>query len=334
MRIRCLLAAVAITVTAGLTGCTAAETPAPTTTASAPAPDALVAVVAEVEPSVVTIRTGDGLGSGVVYREDGVIVTNAHVVGSQRQVLVAFADGTEMTGRIVAVDEVTDLAVVHVDRSGLPAVTIRHELPRPGETALAIGSPLGFENTVTRGIISAVGRQLPASGGQARPLVDLLQTDAPISPGNSGGALIDAHGKLVGINEAYLPPATGAVSLGFAIPSSTVVEVVNQLLADGRVAHPYLGVAITTVTPAAAEALDMKVPAGALVRRVEPGGPAAKAGLRPGDVIIKFNDTTIATVGDVYRQLRPLKPGDTITLTVSRSGSVLQLPMTLGTLSS
>ena len=191
-------------------GCTfngPASTPTPqTTVASEPAVSGLVEVIARIEPTVVTIRTGQGSGSGVVYREDGVIVTNAHVVGSAQRVRVVFADRTEMDGRVTATDDVTDLAVVRVDRTDLPAIPIRLDLPRQGEIALAIGSPLGFENTVTQGIISGVGRDIPAAVIQGRPLVDLIQTDAPISPGNSGGALIDAQGRLVGINEAYLRP--------------------------------------------------------------------------------------------------------------------------------
>jgi serine protease Do len=163
--------------------------------------------------------------------------------------------------------------------------------------------------------------------------VDLIQTDAPISPGNSGGALIDAQGRLVGINEAYLPPSTGAVSLGFAIPSSTVVDVVDQLLATGEVAHPYLGVALATLTANVAEALGMDVSSGALVRRVQPDGPAAQAGIRSADVIMELNGVTIATVGDVYTQLRALEPERTVPVVLNRDGSHTEVQVTLGTLS-
>jgi S1-C subfamily serine protease len=282
---------------------------------------------------VVTITTGEGLGSGVIYRADGVIVTNAHVVGSASRVRVSFADGSGVPGQVTGSDQITDLAVVKVQRTGLPAVAVRQDLPRAGETALAIGSPLGFENTVTEGIISGVGRQIPASATGGRPLVDLIQTDAAISPGNSGGALIDAQGRLVGLNEAYIPPSAGAVSLGFAIPASTVVDVADQLLRNGKVAHPYLGVSVATLTPQIASALGMAAKAGALVRGVQRNSPAAAAGLRAGDVIVSFNGRTVDTVGDVYAGLRSVKPGDTVTLGLNRSGNAVNVRVTLGTLS-
>jgi S1-C subfamily serine protease len=318
-------------------GCTSdgpVQTPTPqTTVVSESSSSRLVEVIARVEPSVVTIRTEQGAGSGVVYRQDGVLVTNAHVVGSTRQVRVVFADGTELEGRVTATDDITDLAVVRVDRTDLPAIPIRLDLPRQGEIAVAIGSPLGFENTVTQGIISGVGRDIPAAVTQGRPLVDLIQTDAAISPGNSGGALIDAEGRLVGINEAYIPPSTGAVSLGFAIPSSTVVDVVDQLLANGRVAHPYLGVGLTTLTADIAETLGVDVNAGALVRQVQAGSPAAAAGIRPADVIVEMNGAEIANVSDIYGELRECEPGTTVPVTVYRDASRTEVQVTLGTLS-
>jgi S1-C subfamily serine protease len=300
----------------------------------APSGGSLVDVVARVEPSVVTIRTADGVGSGVVYKPDGVIVTNAHVVSQRQQVQVVFADGSETAGRVAGTDQVTDLAVVRVDRTGLPAVEIRSALPRAGETVLAIGSPLGFENTVTQGIISGVGRQIPVSVTGGRPLVDLIQTDAAISPGNSGGALIDAQGRLVGINEAYIPPSAGAVSLGFAIPSSTVVDVTDQLLAAGTVAHPYLGVTLTTLTADLAGALGVPVTEGALIRQIQLDSPAARADLRTGDVVTRFDDTPVETVGDVYAALRRAEPGDTATVEANRGGDTVRVRVTLGTLGS
>ncbi|GAA3452444.1 S1C family serine protease [Dactylosporangium matsuzakiense] len=289
-------------------------------------------VVARAEPSVATIITGDGLGSGVVYKSDGVLVTNAHVVGTATQVQVAFADGVKVAGRVRGTDELTDLAVVQVDRKDLPAIKVRTGLPRPGEVALAIGSPLGFENTVTQGIISGTGRQLPASASGKYPMVDLLQTDAAISPGNSGGALIDGSGALVGLNEAYIPPQSGAVSLGFAIPSATVVDVADQLLASGAAVHPYLGVAITTLAPDVADALHAGVRAGALVRDVTVGGPAAGAGVQSGDVITGFDDRHITSAEDLYAALRQVRPGDKAKITISRGDAVTVLTVTLGAL--
>lgn len=176
-------------------------------------------VVRQVEPSVVTIFVGGGLGSGVVYSRDSIVVTNEHVVreADGGRVEVAFADGQRVRGQVRAADRVTDLAIVAVDRKGVPPAQFRTELPRVGELAVVLGSPLGFENTATAGIISGLNRSIPGSGRQSQPLVDLIQTDAPISPGNSGGALVDAQGRVVGISEAYIPPQVGAVSLGFAI---------------------------------------------------------------------------------------------------------------------
>jgi serine protease Do len=332
-------AAAAVTVLCLATGCTDSPapeaSPSPSAPAAAPAPGSAstVDVVARLEPSVVTIQTANGIGSGVVYRADGVIVTNAHVVGDAERVQVSFADGTQVPGRVTASDDLTDLAVVKVQRTGLPAVTVRPDLPRPGETALAIGSPLGFENTVTMGIVSGLSRQIPGSASAGHPLVDLIQTDAAISPGNSGGALIDGQGRLIGLNEAYIPPSAGAVSLGFAIPAATVVDAADQLLTAGKVTHPYLGVVLATVTADVARALGMKVSAGALVRQVAAGGPAATAGVRQGDVIVGFNGATVTAVEDVYAALRKVDPGDTATVDINRGGDTVQVRVTLGTLS-
>jgi serine protease Do len=310
-----------------------ASTPAASSVPKSAPTGSIVAVVSRLEPSVVTIQTREGLGSGVVYRSDGVLVTNAHVVSSAKQVQVSFADGTKVAGQVTGSDDLTDLAVVKVQRTGLPAVTVRPDLPSVGETALAIGSPLGFENTVTEGIISGVGRQIPASTTGGRPLVDLIQTDAAISPGNSGGALIDQQGRLVGLNEAYIPPSAGAVSIGFAIPGSTVSDVADQLLRNGTVAHPFLGVTLTTLTPQVAQDLGMKVSSGALVRQVESGGPAAVAGVRQGDVIVSFDGGAVQSVGDVYAALRKVKPGDKASVGINRNGQASTVSVTLGTLS-
>jgi S1-C subfamily serine protease len=321
-----------------LAGCT--SNPAPESTGAPPPANAalpagaLPDLVARIEPSVVTIVTPDGLGSGVVYKADGTIVTNDHVVGTASDVQVAFADGTRVPGHVTATDVVTDLAVVKANRTGLPAITLRTSLPRPGEQVLAMGSPLGFENSVTEGIISGVGRQIPGSASQGHPLVDLLQTDAAISPGNSGGALIDTSGKLVGINEAYIPPSAGAVSLGFAIPAATVQDVTNQLVTGGHATHPALGVAVDQLTPDTAAALHLDVQSGVLVRDVTAGGPAEKAGIRAGDVITKLDNTTTPTVEDLFGALRKTNPGDSAVVQFHRGGSAHSVTVILGTLGS
>ncbi len=286
-------------------------------------------VVDEVEPSVVTIQTGNGLGSGVVLRED-VVVTNAHVVGDAKDVVVVYADGSRSPGTVLATDTVTDLAVVRTERDDLPVPDYRTELPQAGEVALAIGSPLGFANTVTAGIISGLHRDIPGSAARTHSLVDLIQTDAPISPGNSGGALLDAEGRVIGINEAYLPPQTGAVSLGFAIPSATVLDITEQLLDDGEATHPYLGVSVRRLTPSIRQELDLQADHGAVVTTVDADGPAASAGVRAGDVITRFDGDEIRSDEDLLATLRGIEPGATVPLVVVRDGDRQELSVEIG----
>lgn len=302
-----------------------------TTSADAPAEvDAGFAdLVERLGPSVVTVRTDDGVGSGVVLRSD-VVVTNQHVVGANREVTIVYADGSRSPGAVLATDTVTDLAVVRTERKDLPVPEFREELPRPGETALAIGSPLGLQNSVTAGIISGLHREIPGSAAQTQSLVDLIQTDAPISPGNSGGALIDAQGRVVGVNEAYIPPSAGAVALGFAIPSSTVLDVTEQLLADGQATHPYLGLTPGRLTPAIQERLGGAVDSGALVLNLDEQGPAAAAGVRPGDVITRFADQEVRSVEDLLTALRQTEPKQDVPVELVRAGERQQLTLTVG----
>lgn len=285
--------------------------------------------VERVEPSVVTILTRPGVGSGVVYNDDGVIVTNAHVVGEKARVEVALADGTRLPAEVLATDEITDLAVLQVEREGLRPADFRRDLPRPGELVLAMGSPLGFANSVTIGVVSGLSREIPGSAAVTRSLVDLIQTDAAISPGNSGGALIDADGAVIGINEAYIPPVAGAVSLGFAIPAGTVVDVVEQLLADGVATHPYLGLQLGRLTPEMVEALDLSTDRGVAVLEVVPNGPAADAGIRGGDVIVSFAGADIDSYEGLLGELRRTEPGQRVDVVVNRGGERLTLPLTI-----
>ena len=317
-----------------------AESPAVSTPARSPgaAPGSaslpLPEVVERVEPSVVTVFAGSGVGSGVVYRDDGTVVTNAHVVGRARQVELALADGSRVDGQVLATDPVTDLAVIRADSDDLPAATFQESLPRVGETVLAIGSPLGFTNTVTAGIVSGLGREIPGSARTSRALVDLIQTDAPISPGNSGGALVDTSGEIVGINEAYIPPQAGAVSLGFAIPAATVVDVVDELLATGRASHPFLGIVPDRLTDRLAEAFDLDVDGGVLVREVTEDGPAARAGIEAGDVVTTFDGERVRTVEEFLGALRESEPGDRVDVEIVRQDETRTVQVTLGRLDS
>jgi len=287
-------------------------------------------IVRRLEPSIVTVYVGGGLGSGIVYKADGVIVTNQHVVGDAKQVTVGFADGRRVGGKVLAVDAVTDLAVVRVSRTGLPAARFDTTLPPVGALAIALGSPLGFANTATAGIVSGLGRSIPAEGAEGQPLVDLIQTDAAISPGNSGGALVNGAGGVIGVNEAYIPPASGAVSLGFAIPAATVVDVVEQLLRGGRAQHAYLGIEPATLTPDIARQLGLDLAGGVVVQAVGQGSPAAAAGLRPGDIIVSVGGTPTPTTSALYEVLRRHKPGDEVEMRVVRDGTERPVTVTLG----
>ena len=229
----------------------------------------------QVDPSVVTVMTDVAQGTGVVWQWDGLIVTNNHVVEGAAQVQVVFADGEEARASVMATDPESDLAVIEVNRNHLPTVSFRKGLPEVGESVIAIGDPLGLENTVTVGVVSALQRTLPESTTQAPSLVDLIQTDAAISPGNSGGALVDTSGRVVGINVAFIPPQDQAVAIGFAIPSPTVREIVPQLLDTGTAQHAFLGAQSTTVTPQFGQQFDLGIEQGALTVSVAAGGPAA-----------------------------------------------------------
>lgn len=334
----------AVLLAVALAGCTVAQeprarsapgpvtAPTPSVNASAQAAAAgdIPGVVRKVEPSVVTIAHDQGTGSGVVWSKDGVVVTNAHVVGDVERVEVAFFDGQRADGRVRATDPDTDLAVVDVERGDLQPATFQATLPAVGELAVAMGSPLGFQNTITAGIISGLHREIPGSAEQGiRSLVDLIQTDAAISPGNSGGALVNGQGEVVGINVAYIPPEQGAVAIGFAIPGATVVDVVGQLLRNGRATHSYLGIQPDQVTRDVAAELGLDQARGVVVLEVVQGGPAAQAALEPGDVITRMDDAAIETVEDLFGELRQRKPGSQARLTFIRDGRSQETTVTL-----
>jgi serine protease Do len=310
-----------------------------------PAGEPVARVASVLSPSVVQINVSgieqtpfgaqkqEGLGSGVIYRSDGYIITNNHVVEGSRDVEVAFADGTTERGEVVGTDPTTDIALVSVDRNDLPAADFASGDPIVGQTAVAVGSPSGFESTVTSGIISGTGREVPAEytgGTQAPSLVDLIQTDAAISPGNSGGALADREGRVMGINVAYLPPAeTGAENIGFAIPSATAVSVADQLIEDGEAVHPYVGVYLSDLTQQTASKFGSPVDSGALIEEVEPGSPADDAGIHRGDIVTAAGSEEVRSSGDLLSALRDYMPGDTVELKVLRNGEKTTLQVNL-----
>lgn len=313
----------------GSTGSPANSTPA----SSAPGPAAqgqsgqplpqaaadIPTIVSNVQPSVVTIFTKDGgLGSGVVYSAEGLILTNEHVVRGNTGVEVAFADGRRVAGTVRATDAISDLALVEAKRTGLPAARFQSDLPRIGELAVVIGSPLGFENTATAGIISGLHREIPGSASSSQSLVDLIQTDAAISPGNSGGAVVNSRSEVIGISEAYIPPSSGAVALGFAIPAATAVKVADQLREDGRADHAFIGLALGEITQQIADQLGLPDTRGALALSVPEGGPAAKAGIRPGDVLIRLDGDELASPESLLAALRNKSPGQTVTVEYRR----------------
>lgn len=316
---------------------------APEVPEDVPEDEPVAQVAAQMSPSVVQVNVravqttqfgpqeGEGVGSGVIYRNDGYIITNNHVVappGSSpaEEVNIAFADGSTEQGEVVGRDPSTEIAVVRVNRDDLPAARFRESSNLlVGQLAVAIGSPSGFQSTVTSGVVSGLNREVPpeyTGGRQDQALVDLIQTDAAISPGSSGGALVDRDGEVIGVNVAYLPPQqTGAESIGFAIPSDTAVSVADQLIENGRVSSPYLGIRNADLTPGIAEQFGLSDQSGVIVVEVEPGSPAADAGLQREDVITALDSTEIEGSGDLLGALRGYRPGDTVTLTILRSGS-------------
>ncbi|BCW79946.1 MULTISPECIES: S1C family serine protease [Micrococcaceae] len=286
-------------------------------------------LVENLSPSVVTIFTQGGLGSGVVYSADGLILTNEHVVRGATTVEVGFADGQRVEGTVKASDAVTDLALVQAKRTGLPKPTYQSTLPKVGEGALVLGSPLGFENTATAGIISGLHRSIPGSASNSLSLVDLIQTDAPISPGNSGGAVINMRGEVIGISEAYIPPSAGAVSLGFAIPAATAVDVAEELLANGTAKHAYLGLTPGELTAQIAAQLGIQGGSGVVVLAADTDGPAGKAGIRPGDVLQSMEGVELTTPEKLLAELRKRNPGDTVGFKVKRGDQNLDIKVDL-----
>jgi Do/DeqQ family serine protease len=275
-------------------------------------------------------RVERGLGSGVVVTADGYILTNHHVVDGAQDIRVELNDGRVLTAKVVGSDPPSDLAVLKVEATGLPVLPLADsDKVRVGDIVLAVGNPLGIGQTVTSGIISAKGRRTGLSDGSFE---DFIQTDAPINRGNSGGALVNTTGELVGINSQILSPSGGSIGIGFAIPANMAKNVMDQLVQTGRVRRGMLGVNIQGVTSDLASSLGLAQVRGALVSGVTAGGPAERAGLKRGDVITAFNGAPVADSNALRNMVARTLPGTAVTLTVSRGGREQQVPLTLGEL--
>ena len=276
---------------------------------------AIIRVARGITPAVVSVvQQGVGSGSGVIIRADGVILTNAHVVGDARTVEVGLADGRRVAGTVLARDPAVDVAVVRVALTGLPTAPLGNsDQLEVGQTAIAIGNPIGLDRTVTTGIISAVNRS-----PRGFELGGLIQTDAAINPGNSGGPLLDSQGRVVGINSAILQGTTG---LGFAIPINLAQDIANQVLTTGHIVRAYLGIIPADLSPEIAQRFGLPVREGVIVRGVGEDTPAARAGLQPADIITSIDGTAIPTTGELFRVLRGHKPGDTISISLVRLDS-------------
>ena len=285
----------------------------------------VIRVAREVTPAVVSIVVPNfGSGSGAIIRRDGMILTNAHVVGPARQVEVGLADGRKVTGTVLGRDAGLDVAVVRIPVNDAPTAPLGNsDQLQVGQIAIAVGNPLGLERTVTTGVISALNRPGRTLGGET-----FIQTDAAISPGNSGGPLVDSRGAVVGINTAELL-GQGVQGLGFAIPINLAMEMANQVLATGSYVRPFLGILYGDVDENLAAQFRLPVREGVIITDVQRGSPAANAGLRAQDIITRINDTPVAMGGDLRRALRGLKPGDEARLTVVRPPNGLRTTVTV-----
>lgn len=301
---------------------------------------AIVQAAKKVGPAVVGITTkvynrdifnrkvlvGEGVGSGIIFDKAGYIVTNNHVVGTAKTVIVSLADGQSTEGTVIGRDEQTDLAVVKINVDNLPVAEFGDsDSLQVGETAIAIGNPLGleFQGTVTAGVISSLNRTIGVEGEGMK----LIQTDAAINPGNSGGVLVDADGKVIGINSAKISKE-GVEGLGFAIPINTARPILESLIKNGKVSRPYMGFYGLDQQMAARFGLEMNA-TGVYVYKVVAQGPLDQAGLRHGDIITKIGDSDIKNFNDLRQALNSFKPGDSITVTYSRNGSEQRADVTL-----
>ena len=305
---------------------------------------AVINAVTNAMPAVVKIQsqtsTGGGIGTGFIYDSDGWILTNKHVVDGANQITVILSDSTEMPATLYGIDPLTDLAIIKVDGSGLPTVSIGSSAElKPGQLAIAIGNPLGeFENTVTTGVVSGLGRQIVAGdslSSNSEQLNNLIQTDAAINPGNSGGPLLDSGGQVIGVNTAVSQEAQG---IGFAIPIDVAKPIMQQAVNGEELTRPWIGVFYQPVTAQLAEERNLSVDYGVLIDSsndrpaVFPNSPAAAAGLQSGDVITAVDGDRVDADSDLADHILPHQPGDQLTLTVMRGSDEMQVTVTLGTL--
>jgi len=266
-------------------------------------------------------------GSGFFISSDGYVVTNNHVVDHATDVTVKTVDGKVMPAKVIGADSKTDLALLKVDGSGFPFVTFSSEQPRVGDWVIAVGNPFGLGGTVTAGIVSARGRDI-GSG----PYDDFLQIDAPVNHGNSGGPTFNTRGEVVGVNTAIFSPSGGSVGIGFAISSDVVKSVVQQLKDTGAVTRGWIGVEIQPVTQDIADSMGLKSTGGALVAQAQSGSPAAKAGVKSGDVITAVDGQTVSDPHELARKIAGLGPKKTVTLALIRNGSPMAIEVTLATM--
>ncbi|HMI76277.1 MAG TPA: Do family serine endopeptidase [Steroidobacteraceae bacterium] len=265
-------------------------------------------------------------GSGFLISADGLVLTNAHVVDGAKEVTVKLSDHREYKAKVLGADRSSDIAVLKIDGHELPAVTLGNsDQLGVGDYVLAIGEPFGLEETATAGIVSAKGRSLPGDG-----YVPFIQTDAAVNPGNSGGPLFDANGSVVGINAQIYSNSGGFQGVSFAIPINLAVQVKDQIVKTGKVAHARLGVEVQPLNQSLAESFKLKTPNGALVAKVTPDSAAEKAGIKVGDVILKFNDAPVLDAGQLSQRVGVMTPGDKASLEIWRDGKSLSLTATIG----
>ncbi|HEY0844463.1 MAG TPA: Do family serine endopeptidase [Noviherbaspirillum sp.] len=269
-----------------------------------------------------------GLGSGFITSQDGYILTNAHVVADTDEVSVKLSDKREFKARVIGMDPYTDVALLKIDATELPFVTIGDPAKlEPGEWVAAIGAPFGFENSVTVGVVSAKGRLLPNES-----YVPFIQTDVAVNPGNSGGPLFSTRGEVVGINSQIYSETGGYMGISFAIPIDIAINIANQLRETGKVTRGRIGVQVQELTVDLAAGLGLKEPRGALVSAIERGGPADKAGMQPGDVVLSLNGQQIQNSADLARFVAGTRPGTTVPVEIWRKGNTLSLKVTVAEL--